>query len=573
MVKIGFNKKGIKLYNADCFDVFPKIKDKSIDLFVLDLPYGQTACAWDTCIDLEKMWIQIKRIMKPSAILCFFCTTKFGYSLIKSNEKWFKYDLIFQPLIWQKSRKVGFLSANKRQLRNHENIYVFKHKQGSYNPQKIELDKVDKRNRQKDKEQNIVYGENVKLPTESTYKHRHPTSIIEHENIYVFNNDDNHSKDDKEIKRNIELRKYAEKVKEYINKPLKQITKDIGNMGLHHFYAFKSSQFEMLTEKTYKKLIELYKIDKMKGFLKYKDMFEKWEKNPISTYNPQKTEGEPYILNKVKEKDADLYGKQNGINYKRENKGDRHPTSIIEHENIYVFNNDNNDDIELKQKHQIRQNKGNIELRKYAEKVKEYINKTKTDIVKECGQGIDHFLRISSSQFALPIEKNYKKLIELYKIDKMKGFLKFKDMLEKWEKIQGIPAIPHTYNPQKTEGKPYKTGESDLTNSYYRDNKSNYKSIANDNKGDRHPTSIIENTILKYNNPHKTIHRTEKPIGLLEYLIKTYSNEGDTVMDFCAGSLSCGMACYNTKRKFIGVEMDKTNYDLGLNRIKEHIEK
>ena len=484
MVKIDFNKKGIKLYNNDCFDVFPKIKDKSIDLFVLDLPYGQTACAWDTCIDLNKMWIEIKRIMKPSAIICFFCTTKFGYTLIKSNEKWFKYDLV-----WQKSRKVGFLSANKRQLRNHENIYV-------------------------------------------------------------FNNDNN---DDIEIKRNIELRKYAEKVKEYINKTKTEIIKECGQ-GLDHFLRISSSQFGLPIEKNYNKLIELYKIDKMEGFLKYKDMVEKWQKIPAipHTYNPQKTEGEPYILNKVQAKDADLYGKQNGINYKRENKGDRHPTSIIEHENIYVFNNDNNDDIEIKR---------NIELRKYAEKVKEYINKTKTDIVKECGQGLDHFLRISSSQFGLPIEKNYNKLIELYKIDKMEGFLKYKDMVKLEDKT--------TYNPQKLQGKPLKLIHKPQGKTQYGTQKGCPTRISND----RHPTSIIENTILKYNNPHKTIHRTEKPIGLLEYLIKTYSNEGDTVMDFCAGSLSCGIACYNTKRKFIGVEMDKTNYDLGLQRIKEHIEK
>ena len=131
MVKIGFNKKGIKLYNNDCFDVFPKIKDKSIDLFVLDLPYGQTACAWDTCIDLNKMWIEIKRIMKPIATIVHFCNTKFGFALIESNPKWFRYDLI-----WKKSRKVGFLSANKMPLRQHENIYVFKDEQGTYNPQK-----------------------------------------------------------------------------------------------------------------------------------------------------------------------------------------------------------------------------------------------------------------------------------------------------------------------------------------------------------------------------------------------------------------------------------------------------
>ena len=239
----------IKLYNDNCFNIFPKIKDKTIDLFILDLPYGQTACAWDTCIDLDKMWIEIKRIMKPSAIICFFCTAKFGYSLIKSNEKWFKYDLV-----WHKSRKVGFLSANKRQLRNHENIYVFKDKQG-------------------------------------------------------------------------------------------------------------------------------------------------------------------------------------------------------------------------------------------------------------------------------------------------------------------------TYHPQKVEGTPYKIKQGKQTNLYGIEEK---KQVLTENKGERHPTSIIENTILKYNNPHKTIHRTEKPIGLLEYLIKTYSNEGDTIMDFTAGSLSCGIACLNTKRKFIGVEMDKEIFNLGLTRIKEH---
>ena len=128
----------LEIHNDDCFNVFPKIKENSIDLFVLDLPYANkkfgncTACHWDTPIDLKKMWMEIKRIMKPTAVLCFFCNTKFGFTLIESNPKWFRYDLI-----WKKSRKVGFLSANKRQLRNHENIYVFGEKLGTYNPQKI----------------------------------------------------------------------------------------------------------------------------------------------------------------------------------------------------------------------------------------------------------------------------------------------------------------------------------------------------------------------------------------------------------------------------------------------------
>ena len=123
----------IQLFNDDCFNIFPTLDDKSINLFILDLPYGQTACHWDSVIDLEEMWKHIKRIMKPNALIVFFCTAKFGNTLINANPKWFKYDLI-----WKKSRKVGFLSANKQPLRQHENIYVFKDKQGTYHPQKTE---------------------------------------------------------------------------------------------------------------------------------------------------------------------------------------------------------------------------------------------------------------------------------------------------------------------------------------------------------------------------------------------------------------------------------------------------
>ena len=127
----------MELYNDDCFNVFPKIADKSIDLFLLDLPYANkkfgncTACKWDTPVDVQKMWVEIKRTMKPTAMVVFFCNTKFGFALIESNPKWFAYDLI-----WKKSRKVGFLSANKQPLRQHENIYIFKDKTGTYNPQK-----------------------------------------------------------------------------------------------------------------------------------------------------------------------------------------------------------------------------------------------------------------------------------------------------------------------------------------------------------------------------------------------------------------------------------------------------
>lgn len=122
------------IYNADCMDVFPLIEDESVDMVLVDLPYGQTACTWDCEIDLAEMWVQLKRICKPNANIVFFCTTKFGYQLIKSNEKWFRSDLV-----WEKSFALGFMSAKKAVMRKHEMIYLFgKPSAGgkTYNPQK-----------------------------------------------------------------------------------------------------------------------------------------------------------------------------------------------------------------------------------------------------------------------------------------------------------------------------------------------------------------------------------------------------------------------------------------------------
>ena len=168
----------IKIFNLDCFDFFKNVDDKSINLFILDLPYANkhfgncTACKWDTPIDLNKMWIEIKRTMKPHAIILFFCNAKFGYSLINSNPKWFSYDLI-----WKKSRKVGFLSANKQPLRQHELIYIFKESKGTYNPQKTEGKPYTATRKGK-----CDIYDTKRTETINTTGDRHPTSIIEFKN-------------------------------------------------------------------------------------------------------------------------------------------------------------------------------------------------------------------------------------------------------------------------------------------------------------------------------------------------------------------------------------------------------
>ena len=76
-------------------------------------------------------------------------------------------------------------------------------------------------------------------------------------------------------------------------------------------------------------------------------------------------------------------------------------------------------------------------------------------------------------------------------------------------------------------------------------------------------------TIIEFNNEGKTVHPTQKPISLMEYLIKTYTNENETVLDFTMGSGSTGVACKNTNRDFIGIEMDEKYFKIAEQRIKE----
>lgn len=80
-------------------------------------------------------------------------------------------------------------------------------------------------------------------------------------------------------------------------------------------------------------------------------------------------------------------------------------------------------------------------------------------------------------------------------------------------------------------------------------------------------------SVLKFSNPnYKSLHPTQKPVDLLEYLIKTYTLENETVLDFTAGSFSTAIACINTNRNFIGIEMDDKYFEIGQERIKKHLE-
>ena len=105
---------------GDCLIEMAKLKDNSIDLLFCDLPYGQTSCSWDCLIDLSQFWEQVNRICKITTPMFFTCSTKFGVSLINSNPKNFRYDMV-----WIKSAPCGFLNAKKMPMKKHEMVYVF----------------------------------------------------------------------------------------------------------------------------------------------------------------------------------------------------------------------------------------------------------------------------------------------------------------------------------------------------------------------------------------------------------------------------------------------------------------
>lgn len=120
-----------------------------------------------------------------------------------------------------------------------------------------------------------------------------------------------------------------------------------------------------------------------------------------------------------------------------------------------------------------------------------------------------------------------------------------------------------TYNPQMQKGSPYTCAQGKMIHNY--DTEHMTDGIVTSNNGTRYPKSV-----LKFNRDKDKFHPTQKPVALLEYLIKTYTNEGGTVLDNCMGSGSTGVACLNTNRNFIGIELDEKYFQIASDRMNNH---
>jgi DNA modification methylase len=170
-------------------------------------------------------------------------------------------------------------------------------------------------------------------------------------------------------------------------------------------------------------------------------------------------------------------------------------------------------------------------LRDYAIKVLKWIKEPRKRVLEYIGMGNIRFFRIKQNEFAKPTKKAYDKIIELFEINQMEGFITYGEMLKIDTEYKNTKKS--TFN--LWEGKKYKSN------------------------------------ILKYKKDYNGFHPTQKPVLLLEDLIKTFSNENDLVVDLTMGSGSTGVACVNTRRNFTGIEMDDKYFEIAKTRINNAI--
>jgi site-specific DNA-methyltransferase (adenine-specific) len=162
-----------ELLEGDCLELMPSIEDKSVDMILCDLPYGTTACKWDTIIPFEPLWTEYERIIKDNGAIVLTASQPFTSRLINSNINLFRYELI-----WEKEQGTNFFSADKMPLKSHENVLIYYKQLPNYNPQ-MELSDTKWTKRDTGKSFNQIIGQQEKQQyKESKGNYRYPKSIM-----------------------------------------------------------------------------------------------------------------------------------------------------------------------------------------------------------------------------------------------------------------------------------------------------------------------------------------------------------------------------------------------------------
>lgn len=173
----------MNLMLGDCLPLMEEIADNSIDAIVCDLPYGTTACAWDSPIPINPLWKQYKRIIKPQGAIVLMASQPFTSALVMSNPEWFKYSWV-----WEKNRATGHVHAKNKPMKKHEDVLIFSsgttvHASQSktrmpYFPQgMIDLDKPITRKRNDAGDDAVMSKRRSHRPTQQEQS-GYPTSVI-----------------------------------------------------------------------------------------------------------------------------------------------------------------------------------------------------------------------------------------------------------------------------------------------------------------------------------------------------------------------------------------------------------
>jgi site-specific DNA-methyltransferase (adenine-specific) len=179
-------------------------------------------------------------------------------------------------------------------------------------------------------------------------------------------------------------------------------------------------------------------------------------------------------------------------------------------------------------------------LRTYFKSVLEFVGLTKKSVIEKVGQRADHVFRTDSTQFSLCTEQTYSQLIGLFSINKMNGFKPFNEL---------------------------KAVDLEYRENLIKEMNDNYPSVFNLWEGKKYKSNV-----LKYKKDYDGFHPTQKPLLLLEDLIKTFSNEGSTVVDLTCGSGSTCVAAIRTGRNFIGFETEPSYVEIANKRLDNELE-
>ncbi len=170
--------KDILLINGDCLIEMKKIKDKSIDMILCDLPYGMTKNNWDIIIPFDKLWDEYSRIIKIKGAIVLFGSQPFTTKLISSNYKDFRY-----TLVWEKNKFSDFLNASRKPMKTNEDICIFYKKLPTYNPQYWYSTPYKRWNTQDAVDKQTNYGGHKKNVSESKNGKRLPTTVLKFNRI------------------------------------------------------------------------------------------------------------------------------------------------------------------------------------------------------------------------------------------------------------------------------------------------------------------------------------------------------------------------------------------------------